>query len=54
MILFLKESMKLFIGTLGLIGSTGSNMLAPLWFGKVIQAAATGTMRKCTIIYFLE
>ena len=46
--------MKLFIGTLGLIGSTGSNMLAPLWFGKVIQAAATGTMRKCTIIYFLE
>jgi len=36
----------LLVGTIGLVGSTGSNMLAPLWFGKVIEAASTGTMRK--------
>lgn len=33
------EAWKLLFGTIGLIGSTVSNMLAPLWFGKVIQAA---------------
>ncbi|XP_057295728.1 uncharacterized protein LOC130624179 [Hydractinia symbiolongicarpus] len=38
------EFWKLFIGTIGLIGSTGSQMIAPLFFGKVIQAAAVGTM----------
>lgn len=38
------ESWKLFFGTIGLIGSTGSQMIAPLFFGKVIQAAAVGSM----------
>jgi len=38
------DKWKLFFGTLGLIGATGSQIYAPLYFGKVIQAAAYGTM----------
>ncbi|XP_065663835.1 uncharacterized protein LOC101241118 isoform X2 [Hydra vulgaris] len=38
------ERWRLFFGMIGLCGSTGSQMIAPLFFGYVIQAASTGDM----------
>jgi len=49
------EIWLLFFGTLGLIVSSGSNMVAPLFFGKVIDAALKPTMgplNKTIIILF--